>query len=126
MKKLTLRKKLRKTAPGSKKICRGDQVMALTGNNRGLSGAVLSVQGTQVLVQGLNVRKKHIKPSELHPKGGIVDREMPIHISNLRVCVDGKPVKLKTRLTEGGGRELYYMNGENAISYRVLKNKSNA
>lgn len=105
----------------SKKIRTGDQVMALTGNNKGQTGTVLAVKENRVIVQGLNVRKKHVKPSEHNPKGGIVEHEKGIHISNLRVCVDGNPVKLKVRTSEAGSKELYYMDGENAVAYRTLK-----
>lgn len=121
IKRRAYRKILRDSETGSKKICRGDQVIALSGNNRGRVGTVLSLDGTKAIVQGLNVRKKHVKPTQLNPKGGMVDREMPIHISNLRVCVNGKPVKLKTRITEGGAKELYYMDGETSVTYRTIK-----
>lgn len=121
IKRKTFRKRVRDAEPGSKKICKGDQVIAMTGNNRGNIGTVLSIVGTKVIVQGLNVRKKHVKPTQLAPQGGVVEREMPIHLSNLRVCVNGKPVKLKTRVLENGGKELYYMDGDKAVSYREIK-----
>lgn len=121
MKKQPDSKKLLKIGGVSKKMRKGDQVMALTGNNKGLTGTVLALNGEKVLVQGLNVCKKHMKPSELYPKGGIIERERPIHVSNLRVCVDGTPVKLKTRAIDNGGRELFYMKGDAAVSYRVIK-----
>lgn len=121
IKRRTNRKILRDSEPGSKKFCKGDQVIALTGNNRGRIGTVLSLNGTKAIVQGLNMRKKHVKPSQIGPQGGIVEREMPIHLSNLRVCVNGKPVKLKSRVTESGGKELYYMDGETAVTYRAIK-----
>ena len=53
----------------SKKIRTGDKVIAIAGNNRGLSGTVLSKQGDKVIVQGLNVRKKHVKPTQANQKG---------------------------------------------------------
>jgi large subunit ribosomal protein L24 len=121
MKSLKFKRKIKEAASSSKTMRSGDQVIALTGDDRGQVGTVLSIKGTKVLVRGLNVHKKHVKPTELNPKGGIVDREMPIHVSNLRICVDGKPVKLKTRNTVDGSRELYYMNGESAVSYRLIK-----
>lgn len=121
MKKQPDSKNMKKIGGVSKKIRKGDQVMALTGNNKGLTGNVLAIDGEKVLVQGLNVCKKHTKPSELYPKGGIIERERPIHVSNLRVCVDGTPVKLKSRDTKDGGRELFYMKGDEAVSYRVTK-----
>lgn len=122
LKRKTYRKKLRDQQPRSKKFRSGDQVIALTGNNRGRIGTILSIKGTKAIVQGLNLRKKCVKKSQLNPTGSIIEREMPIHISNLRVCVNGKPVKLKTRFTENGGKELYYMDGENAVAYRTIQN----
>lgn len=73
------------TSNSAKKIRKGTTVIALSGNSKGLMGNVLFVLGDRVIVQGLNVRKKHMKRSQLNPKGGIVSREAPIHISNLRV-----------------------------------------
>lgn len=67
------------------KIRKGVKVIAISGNSKGLVGEVLFVLGDRVIVQGLNVRKKHMKRSQLNPKGGIVSRETPIHVSNLRV-----------------------------------------
>lgn len=110
-----------KTVPRSKKIRQGDEVVALCGNNKGQTGTVLSVDGDRVVVRGLNVRKKHVKPTEAQPKGGVVEREMSIHVSNLRVCVDGQPVKLKVRTNDEGSREFYYMRGTDAVSYRTIK-----
>lgn len=73
------------TSSNAKKIRKGTTVIAISGNSKGLVGNVLFVLGDRVIVQGLNVRKKHMKRSQLNPKGGIVSREAPIHISNLRV-----------------------------------------
>lgn len=103
---------------GSKKVRKGDQVMAIAGNHNGLTGTVLSVDGPKVVVQGLNLRTKHVKKSQLNPQGSMVKHEMPIHVSNLRVCVNGKPVKLKTRVNDSGDREYYFMDGETAVFYR--------
>ena len=69
----------------SNKIRKGVKVIAISGNSKGMVGEVLFVLGDRVLVQGINVRKKHMKRSQLNPKGGIVLRETPIHVSNLRV-----------------------------------------
>ena len=55
------------------------------------------------------MRKKHVKPTQQNQKGGIIEMEKPIHISNLKVCTaDEKPVKLKVRSNEKGERELVY------------------
>lgn len=109
---------------GNKKIRKGDTVLAIAGNNRGMTGTVLSCLGEKVIVQGLNIRKKHVK-GRGDQKGSIVEIERPIHISNLKVCNDkGTPIKLHVRTNEDGERELYYRDGDQEILYRSLK-KSN-
>lgn len=106
----------------SKKIRKGDKVMAIAGNDRGQVGAVLRVIGDKAVVQGLNVRKKHVKRSQTNPRGSIVEIEKPVHISNLRVCTDdNQPVKLKVRFDSKGQRELYYKIDGQEVLYRAVK-----
>ncbi len=106
----------------TKKIRRGDRVVAIAGNNRGLTGTVISRQGDKAVVQGLNVRKKHLKKTQETPKGRIVEIEKPIHISNLKVCVDGDTAaKLKVRTNEKGDRQFIYSNGDQDVVYRSVK-----
>jgi large subunit ribosomal protein L24 len=111
----------------SKKIRKGDKVLAVAGNDRGQSGAVLKVLGNKAIVQGLNVRKKHVKRSQANPKGSIVELEKPIHISNLRVCTeDNQPIKLKVRFDKKGERELYYKIDGKEVLYRAVKTPQKA
>lgn len=105
----------------SKKVRKGDTVMVMRGESRGRMGVVLSIKDDTVLVQGINVRKKHMKATQANPKGSIVELEKPVHISNVTVCVDGKPVKLRTRQNNNGERELYYLNEGQAVTYRSIK-----
>ena len=106
----------------SKKIRKGDKVIAIAGNCRGQVGTVLQCHEDRVLVQGLNVRKKHVKPSQVNPQGRILEIEKSLHVSNLKVCVnDNQPVKLKVRTSVEGNRELYYKDGDNKVLYRSLK-----
>lgn len=72
------------------KIKKGDQVVILTGRDRGTKGEVLSVitQDRRVVVQGVNVVTKHTKPSQI-AAGGIVKKELSIHVSNVAL-VDPK------------------------------------
>lgn len=106
----------------NKKIRKGDKVIAIAGNNRGQTGTVLRRIGDKVIVQGLNIRKKHVKRSQANPKGGILELEMPIHISNLKPCTpEGEPVKLRTKVDNDGSRSLVYMKGQEEIVYRQLK-----
>jgi large subunit ribosomal protein L24 len=106
----------------SKKIRKGDRVVAIAGNNRGQIGIVQFRKGDTAIVQGLNVRKKHIKKSQEAPKGRIIEIERPIHISNLKVCVEGDTAaKLKVRMDEQGDRQLIYKQGDQEIVYRSVK-----
>lgn len=81
------------------KIKKGDQVIVITGKDKGKSGKVLRAlpKEDRVLVEGVNVRKKHLKKNRNTKQGGgIVDRALPIHVSNV-MAVDAKSGK-RTRV----------------------------
>jgi large subunit ribosomal protein L24 len=106
----------------TKKIRKGDRVVAISGNDKGLIGTVQSRKGEKVIVQGLNLRKKHIKKSQEAPKGRIVEIERPIHVSKIKVCVDGDTAaKLKVRTNEQGDRQYVYKQGDQEMVYRSVK-----
>lgn len=67
-------------------VKKGDQVQVVTGNHKGASGKVLAVlpKKQQVLVEGVRLIKKHTKKSQDSPQGAILEREGPIHISNVK------------------------------------------
>ena len=67
------------------KIRKGDEVVVITGKDKGKRGTVvLRVDGEHVVVEGVNRAKKHVKPNPMKGvAGGIVDKDMPIHISNV-------------------------------------------
>ncbi len=67
------------------KIHKNDNVMVISGNDKGKSGKVLKVfpKNTRVIVEGINLRKRHTKPSQKSPQGGIIEKEAPIHASNV-------------------------------------------
>ncbi len=66
------------------KIRKGDQVVVITGKNKGARGSVLNVLDKKVLVQGVNVIKKHQKPNPMRGvNGGIVAQEAPVDVSNV-------------------------------------------
>lgn len=114
---MTTRKRL-------KNIRKGDRVIAIAGNDRGRAGEVLSVVGDKVVVQGLNMRKKHVKGTRDNPKGGIIELERPFHRSNVMICTaDDKPIKLKAHTTKEGERQLVYFEGEKQVVYRTIKKK---
>ncbi len=68
------------------KIKKGDQVMVIAGDDKGKTGTVLKVltKKDAVIVEGCKVAKKAVKPSEQNKEGGFVNKEMPIHISNVK------------------------------------------
>lgn len=106
----------------SKKIRKGDRVILLSGNDRGQAGTVLRIMGDKVIVQGINIRKKHVRRSQTNPKGAIVEMEKPVHISNLKVCTeDNQPVKLKVRADEKGKRAFYYKLDGQDVLHRTIK-----
>jgi large subunit ribosomal protein L24 len=69
------------------KIKKNDTVMVIAGNDRGKTGKVLKVfpKESRVIVEGINLRKRHTKPSQRNPQGGILEKEAPIHISNVMI-----------------------------------------
>ena len=103
-------------------VRKGDSVIVTAGNDRGTVGEVLRVipDETRVVVAGVNIRTKHLKPSQQNPKGGLLRKEMPIHISNVSPVVDGKPSRVrfesrkdgsKVRLAARDGSELSVLRG---------------
>lgn len=67
-------------------IKKGDTVVAIAGDDKGKTGKVLQVipgKGTAI-VEGLNFVKKHMRPTQDNPQGGVVEREAPMHVSNLK------------------------------------------
>lgn len=67
------------------KLKKGSLVRVISGNQKGKEGSLIGVSGAgRALVQGVNIIKKHLKRSAAHPEGGIIEREAPIHVSNLR------------------------------------------
>ncbi len=97
---------------GKRRLRPGDEVLVITGNDRGRSGKIISFRGEdRVVVEGINVRKKHMKRTQQNQKGQIIDIECPIHISNVKLAVDGKPVRLKARFNNEGEKEFVYLDG---------------
>jgi large subunit ribosomal protein L24 len=88
-------------------IKKNDEVLVITGESKGKKGIVTKVFPalSKVIVNGVNVRKKHEKPNKTNQNGGIVDKEMPIHISNVMLLEGGVPVRTR-RVKEPGKRSI--------------------
>lgn len=86
------------------KIKKGDQVVIVSGDDKGKNGEVIKAmpKESKVVVQGINLVKRHTKPSQTTP-GGIVTKEAPIHISNISLvdAKTGKPTKVSFREEKG-------------------------
>ena len=98
------------------KIRKGDEVAVLTGKDKGKRGTVLRVDGDVVVVEGINRVKKHVRPNPLKGEvGGIVEKEMPIHVSNVALfnpaTQKGDRVGIKT-LEDGRKVRFFKSNGE--------------
>jgi len=89
----------------SSKIKKGDNVTVMTGKDKGKTGEVLSVLPAieRLLVRGVNIVKRHTKPSQTAP-GGIIERENAIHISNVALVdpTSNKATKIGFRILEDG------------------------
>lgn len=68
-------------------VRKNDNVMVISGNARGKSGKVLKIfsDSQRVIVEGVNIMKRHIRPSQRNPRGGIIQKEAPIHVSSVMV-----------------------------------------
>lgn len=99
------------------KVKKGDKVIVLTGKDRGKRGEVVKAIPAEgkVIVSGVNIAKKHVKPSQIHPNGGVIAIEMPIHVSNValldpkvdlptkvgyKTLADGKKVRIAKKSKE--------------------------
>ncbi|MGA9117495.1 MAG: 50S ribosomal protein L24 [Bacteroidota bacterium] len=93
------------------KIRKNDTVMVISGNARGKTGKVLKVypEKHRVIVEGVNIIKRHTRPRQKNPQGGIIQKEAPIHVSNV-MLVDPKSggttrVGMKVVTDEATGRK---------------------
>jgi len=88
------------------KIKKGDRVRVLTGKDRGKEGVVMRVlpKTNKVIVDGVNIAKKHQKPRSATSQGGIIDKDMPIPVPNVAVLSpsDGRPTKVGYKILEDG------------------------
>ncbi len=84
---------------------KGDNVVVISGTQKGKKGSVLSVdvEKQRAIVDGVNLVSKHARPSTENPKGGIIQKEASIHISNLMVCdKNGKPGRIGRKKDDNG------------------------
>ena len=98
-------------------VRKGDMVVVITGPHKGRRGKVLRCipKTNRVLVEGVNMMKRHTKPTNRNQQGGIVEREAPIHASNVMAwcAAAGKASRIGRKTLEDGTRvRMYIVNGE--------------
>lgn len=97
-------------------VKKGDKVMVISGKDKGKTGIILAAypKKSRVLVEGVNVVKKHSKPSQANPQGGIFSQEAPIHVSNV-MPIDpksGKPTRVGYKEVDGKKVRVAKQSGE--------------
>ncbi len=101
------------------RIMKGDRVKVIRGNYRDMEGTVLEVISAKdrVRVEGVNMRKRHQRPSQANPDGGIITFEAPIHMSNVMLIdpASGDASRIRMRLEDDGAKERISVKGGNPI-----------
>ena len=102
-----------------KKIRKGGHVVVTTGKDKGKRGTVLRVLDTdQVIVEGINVVKRHTRPNpQLGTPGGIVQREAPLHISNVAIYnpITSKPDRVGIKTLEDGRKVRFFKSNNEVV-----------
>jgi large subunit ribosomal protein L24 len=84
------------------KIKKNDTVMVIAGNDKGRTGKVLKVftKTSRIIIEGINLRKRHTKPTQKSPQGGIQEKEAPIHSSNVMILdpKSSEPTKIGSKI----------------------------
>lgn len=109
----------KKPKPQKLHVRRGDRVKVTRGNYAGAEGTILRVlpKKNRVVVEGVNMRKHHTRPTEANPEGGIMEYEEPIHASNV-MLIDpnsGEATRYRTRVEEDGTKERISVKSGNPI-----------
>ena len=88
------------------KIQKGDMVKIISGNDKGKTGRVIKVfpDRDKIIVEGVNVVKKHSRPSQENPQGGILEKELSIHVSNTMYLSGDKTSKIGIKKLEDGSK----------------------
>ncbi len=92
-------------------IKKGDTVLVISGNDRGKQGRVLDIdtEKKRAIVEGVNMVKKHTRPNADNPKGGIIESEAAVHISNLKVVdAKGNATRVGRKKDEKTGKSVRY------------------
>jgi large subunit ribosomal protein L24 len=89
-------------------VKKDDNVIVITGKDKGKKGRVIAAypRENRVLIEGVNMVKRHTRPNQANPQGGIIEREAPIHVSNV-MHIDpksGKPTRIGYKILDNGNK----------------------
>ena len=86
------------------KLHKGDTVVVITGKDKGKEGEIIRAipRDNKVIVSGVNTAKKHSKPTGANQQGGIIDRDMPVDVSNVMLVHKGKPTRVGYQIQPDG------------------------
>lgn len=97
-------------------VKKGDKVMVITGKDKGKTGVILAAfpKKDRVIVEGVNIVKKHTKPNQENPQGGILSQEAAIHVSNVMVIdpKTGEPTRVGYTIENGKKVRIAKKSGE--------------
>ena len=87
-------------------VRKGDTVIVTSGDHKGQIGEVMRMipKDDTLIIKGINLRTKHLKPTQLSPQGGIITKEAPIHISNVSPAVDGRASRVRFETRDDGSK----------------------
>lgn len=85
-------------------VKKGMLVKIISGNHKGMEGKILNVfpEKNRVIVEGVNFRKRASRPTQENPSGGFVEREAPLHISNVMALNNGTPTRIGYKILDDG------------------------
>ena len=85
-------------------VKKGMLVKVVSGNHKGMEGKILNVfpKKNRVIIEGVNFRKRASRPTQENPSGGFVEREAPLHISNVMVVNNGAPTRIGYKVLDDG------------------------
>ena len=88
------------------KVKKGDMVKIISGNDKGKTGRIIKtfLSKDRILVEGVNIVKKHSRPSQENPQGAILEKELSIHVSNAMYLNGNNPTKIGIKRVKGGNK----------------------
>ena len=99
------------------KIKKGDMVQIISGNDTGKTGRVIKIYKStkKIIVEGINIVKKHARPTQDNPQGGVIQKEAKIDVSNIMLFANGKPSRAGYKFLDNGKKVRYLKSSSEVI-----------